>query len=326
MPMPPPSIGIVRFTTDDIPERDRVAASREMYGRTIIKHDFEPLPDHSFHFSATIHAAPGLALASATMSPIHLLRRSEHIDGDDLVLNITLSGGRTVSQLGREAVVGAGEAVLTTGAEPGIVTVHAMSRTFSLRMPGRTLKPMVSDPDARLLRPIRDTDALRLLVGYAGMVQSQELLAVPSMQRFVVAHVRDLVALTLGATNDVAELAREHGGRAARRSAIKADIMNNLSRADLGLGFVAARHGISPRYIHMLFETEGATFSEFVNEHRLTRAHRMLRDPANVGHTISAIAFACGFSDLSYFNRLFRKRFGATPSDVRRTGPSKFRE
>ena len=32
---------------------------------------------------------------------------------------------------------------------------------------------------------------------------------------------------------------------------------------------------------------------------------------------ISDIAFDCGFNDLSYFNRAFRKRFGATPSELR---------
>jgi AraC-like DNA-binding protein len=33
--------------------------------------------------------------------------------------------------------------------------------------------------------------------------------------------------------------------------------------------------------------------------------------------TISAIAFAAGFGDLSHFNRAFRRHFGKTPSDTR---------
>jgi|SRR5579862_1258317 len=31
---------------------------------------------------------------------------------------------------------------------------------------------------------------------------------------------------------------------------------------------------------------------------------------------ISDIVYACGFSDLSYFNMTFKRRFGATPSDI----------
>jgi AraC-like DNA-binding protein len=32
---------------------------------------------------------------------------------------------------------------------------------------------------------------------------------------------------------------------------------------------------------------------------------------------ISDVAFACGFNDLSYFNRCFRRRFGLTPTAAR---------
>jgi len=43
----------------------------------------------------------------------------------------------------------------------------------------------------------------------------------------------------------------------------------------------------------------------------------MLADRRYAGLTIAAIAAAAGFGDLSYFHRVFRRRFGATPSDVR---------
>jgi AraC-like DNA-binding protein len=54
-----------------------------------------------------------------------------------------------------------------------------------------------------------------------------------------------------------------------------------------------------------------------VLDQRLARAYRLLGDPRCADHTVSAIAFAAGFGDLSYFNRVFRARYGATPSDVR---------
>jgi AraC-like DNA-binding protein len=57
-----------------------------------------------------------------------------------------------------------------------------------------------------------------------------------------------------------------------------------------------------------------------VLEHRLVHAHRTLKSPRFAGHTVSAIAFAAGFGDLSHFNRSFRRRFGASPTEVRRAG------
>jgi len=44
----------------------------------------------------------------------------------------------------------------------------------------------------------------------------------------------------------------------------------------------------------------------------------VLADPRYADRTICDIALAAGFGDLSTFNREFRRRFGMTPSDVRR--------
>jgi AraC-like DNA-binding protein len=109
--------------------------------------------------------------------------------------------------------------------------------------------------------------------------------------------------------------------RAARLKAIKADILENLNSPSLTVTAVAQRQHVTPRYIHMLFETEGITFSEFVLGQRLTRTHRMLFDPRFADLNVSAIAFAAGFGDLSYFNRTFRRRFGAAPSELRHNFP-----
>ena len=43
----------------------------------------------------------------------------------------------------------------------------------------------------------------------------------------------------------------------------------------------------------------------------------MLADKRYAAWTIGAIAFAAGFGDLSYFHRVFRRRYGATPSEIR---------
>jgi AraC-like DNA-binding protein len=49
---------------------------------------------------------------------------------------------------------------------------------------------------------------------------------------------------------------------------------------------------------------------------RLRAARRTLSDHRFRDHTIGAIAFDAGFGDLSYFNRAFGRRFGASP-DIR---------
>jgi AraC-like DNA-binding protein len=80
---------------------------------------------------------------------------------------------------------------------------------------------------------------------------------------------------------------------------------------------VAMRHGISLRYVRKLFQDEQTTFSDFVLLMRLERSRQLLRSPVRAVSTIASIAHACGFNDLSYFNRTFRRRYGLTPSDFR---------
>lgn len=180
------------------------------------------------------------------------------------------------------------------------------------------LAPHLADLGGALLAPvIADSPALHLLKGYAASLDDTASLTTPELRRAVATHIHDLAALAIGATKDATDIANLRGVRAARLRAIKADIAAQLSDGRLSAEAIALKHGITPRYMRMLFEAEDTSFSEFVLRQRLQRAYRMLTDPLHLGRPISSIAFDCGFSDLSYFNRTFRQRFQATPSDLR---------
>jgi len=69
--------------------------------------------------------------------------------------------------------------------------------------------------------------------------------------------------------------------------------------------------------VQRLFETEGVSFTEFVLERRLERARALLADPHWASRPIGHVAFEAGFANQCYFNRAFRTRFGATPSELR---------
>ena len=62
----------------------------------------------------------------------------------------------------------------------------------------------------------------------------------------------------------------------------------------------------------------GKPFSTFLNQVRLQAVCRALLDTAE---PISAIAFSHGFNQLSFFNRLFLREFGASPSAYRSRQP-----
>ena len=313
-----------RFSTEDFSEHERTTAWREFFGREIVKLDIEPLEDRPYSSVATARILPDLVLTSGNCSGAHYRMTHELISSDDIAFITSASDNWTASQFGRESVLGKDDAVLMMNGEPGSMinaklgaATHPM-RFISLAIPRRAIAPLVSNVEDVAIRRIpADSTALRLLKGYLHLLEDPTEVASPEVARFAALHVHDLLALAMGATRDAAELAHGRGVRAARLRAIKRDIVDSLGKREVGAMALAKRHGVTPRYVHRLFEAEGVTLSQFVLGQRLARAHRMLGDPRYVGHTISAIAFEIGFGDLSTFNRDFRRRFGMTPSDVR---------
>ena len=74
---------------------------------------------------------------------------------------------------------------------------------------------------------------------------------------------------------------------------------------------------INEKYLGRIFKKQlGQSFHEYLNEVRLQRAKSLLTDTVL---SIATIAYECGFSNIPYFNRTFKKRFGATPSYIRKS-------
>jgi AraC-like DNA-binding protein len=160
-----------------------------------------------------------------------------------------------------------------------------------------------------------NTEALSLLRTYVANLPDR--VDDSQLCRLAATHVYDLMALAIGATDEGRQIANQRGVRAARLESIKADLMQD---ATLRLDQLAARQGISLRYVQMLFEDQGTTFSDYALERRLDAACRMLTGPRYATWTIATIALEAGFSDLSHFNRRFKRRYLMTPSDLRAQG------
>ncbi len=221
-----------------------------------------------------------------------------------------------LAQRGRQLQLRPGDAVSISQLEPAILN-HGGGRHIGLMFPIKALEPLVGDVEAKAAcRVRRENPVLRLLKGYLPAALRNDV-ASAQFSHLVANQVRDLVALAIGTTEEGARGARD-SLTAARLHSVKADIFEFLGSSNLSVADVALRQGVTPRHVHRLFETEGTTFSQFVLAERLARAYRLLADRRQAHQTITAIAFAAGFGDLSYFNRSFRRRYGLAPSELRR--------
>lgn len=308
----------IRFSTDDIPEPIRAARWREAHAQAV-RMEAEPLSDRP-SVSTCLLALPGLKVQTTHTTAMRLRRTRALIAdaNDDFRLCINLAGPEIIHHRGREIRLSAREAVLISCADLGVAARMSPGRSLGLHIAYAVLAPLVANIEDAVMRPIRcDTQALRLLIGYIGLFQEGGALATPQLRQSAIAHIHNLAALAIGATPGAAALAEERGTGATRLHAIKADVIVNLGRADFSITALSRRHRLQPRYIQRLFESDGTTFSEFLLDRRLAQAHRLLTDPRERNQAISTVAFACGFGDLSYFNRRFRRSYGSAPSHFR---------
>ena len=281
---------------------------------------FDPIPDLACDIDFDIRQLSGIGLLSGIARGVrHVHAHRDSGDGnDDFSFHLNVSGLSMVVSRRGETTLRDGDAMLMSYSAGRTVTRPGLVDHRVIRLPRASLRPLVPDIDDAVLRPIpRGTGMLNLLKGYADTLFDDPAATAPQMRQLVVAQLSDLVSVTIGATRDAAAVAEGRGIRVARLRAVKDDIEAHLTDGDLTPGAVAGRQSISDSYIRKLFEGEGTSFSEFVLTRRLVRANRLLTDQRWADRTIASIAFACGFSDLSYFNRTFKRLYGATPSDIR---------
>ena len=226
--------------------------------------------------------------------------------------------------------IGGREAILPTGAatliqfDVGCETLaHDRSDWFAVTVcHERLLSALNGDCNRLLYRRIDESSpALRILGHYLESATSLAAAEVDlALEQHISSTIVDLIALSLGATGDPAESARSHGLRAGRLLAVLQAIKADYADPALSSQAVAHGLGLSRRYVNDLLYETGSSFSERVLELRLQKARAMLTSPQGDSMKVSDIAYACGFNEVSYFNRCFRRRFGASPTQFRADG------
>jgi AraC-like DNA-binding protein len=309
------------FNTDTLPERDRFPAFCEDMYRHIVGADIVQLGTTPFRGALDIRRAGELIIAEIATTSADMIRGSTHIsDGDDSISVLLWRqglGGSTHSKY--ENKIGVCDGLIIDNAKVAKIHAQESSRFIALTVPRYKLTGL--RPDVRRLvgRKLNNDLSLRLLTGYLEGAFAQDFDSHPATQLFG-NHLVDLITLTLADEDSTPELERLGGVRAARLAAILQTISTLSADPMLNAAKIAARLGITPRYVHLLLEQSGQTFTQHVLQKRLKDAAKLLADDERKNRKIADIALEAGFTDLSHFNRSFRRHFGDTPSGVRANG------
>jgi AraC-like DNA-binding protein len=287
--------------------------------------DFEPLPDAPFHHAVTpIFDEP--RIVRTTLSPGFIFRDEDLLrDGDDGVsLVIASSRKLNISHRGHEIRLAPGEATIMQADAPGRCGSREAFVVSEIMIPPAEWMARGAHHGDVLMQHIRrNSDSLELLRGYIRSLEKASFDASAQGREIVSRHIFDLAVLAATSHPSIDESSAS-AVVAARLRAVFDYIAVHFSDPDLSLTNVARSLRISPRYLQRLMETSGTSFTGYVNELRLKRAFMLLAQRCEV--RVSDVALQAGFSDISHFNRLFRSRFGGTPSDVRAQVARAFRD
>ena len=311
----------MKLTLEHVPSTRRLGLLQDEIA-SALNIDFTPLAD-PIRLDAEISLFPGVSMMFGHNSPSIIRRRDLSRTSDDfeLVWSRVPSRG-LIRHVGRECDRLGGDAVLASACDDYESRMDSDFAPVILRIERRLLLPLLPQAEDKLMRPIPTyATPFVLLRSYIEALRSIRRGGLSGLAGTIARHIADLVALTAGATGDGAVEADRRGGRAARFAAIKSWISQRCIQQEVSIGEVASAMGASVRYVQTLFEGEGTTFSHFVLDQRLEYAAQILTSP-HANQRVTDIAYDSGFSDLSYFNRAFRARFGCTPSDMRQRARS----
>jgi len=304
----------------------RASYWREVISRAVLGGSVDLLKaDFAGSISARRLDRMSFALFDSSAHDILRERRdiARDIDGSFL-LSLQLGGLAKLRQEDREAVLRPGQMGILDSTRPFVVSFSGEVRRMVAVLPrdltrryapglGNGTGPLLIDDHAPCADLVREYVTKLANPTFDVSVTAAEVLS---------ENLCSLLGIVLASGSDgLATPERE-----LRLEALLAYMRRNASNPELTPREAAAHLNISVRTLHKLMHETGRTFCAWLLDERIDQCVRKLRDPRFARQQISQIAWSCGFSDVSYFNGVFKQRVGATPSQLRSSsliaGPS----
>lgn len=298
-------------------------AERLDYFQAIVDRVFCPmqvLPNttSSAPLAGCVEAAPlrSIGLARVATSACLVRRRPQDIarmsDAPYLV-KFQLRGEAIWSQRDSVVRLRPGDFVLCSTAEPYSLRFRDSFEMPVLSLAASTLRRLTPDPDQFLGVRMSGEDAdCGLLSSFvAQVVARMNRLSDPIIRR-VEANILDLLGGVLSARDRRATLSA-----AECLAQIKGYVAEHLHDRRLGPAMIASAMGVSTRYVHSLFENEPMTVGRYIRSQRVASCRRVLEVTGTGSTSLTDVALAWGFYDLSHMCRCFREEYGASPGEFR---------
>jgi len=313
--------GFVTFSTRGVAAPRKVELWNERASDLITRLHVEPARGVAFDASLEAAEMGGIGLIEAASTPtrvVHAHAAANRGGAAAYLIHLQFRGTCVNRQASREVLLGPGDFVLCDNTLPCELILDGENVMLVLRIPQQLLKRRLPTPEVYINQHMPASRGGSLLAArFAAIVWEQCQSGVsPVIADRIADSLCDLLAAAFMESGcarlDVSTLQLRWKLRLRRF------VDSRLADPNLTPTQIARHFKISARYVHKLYAREEESVSRYILRRRLEECHRALGDPAQVAKSITTVAFEWGFNNTTHFARVFRERFGCSPSERRR--------
>jgi AraC-like DNA-binding protein len=319
-PAAPTEGELLVHTTDGVPANQRLAYWREGVMRRMVPLSVEGTAN-PFRGRMRRIVGDGLELIEFASDDVVAVRSPERcrIDGcDDVTIDLMRRSSKAWMEHGGTNRVTMGDLYLVDYARPSEVR-RGRHCTVGLTMSRRLAREVLGDHIAPLAGMKFAASGLARVLCHHLQATFDEAGRMAVAERAAAAQAAKDMALALLQATHQGAADPERFAHGFHRAALDL-IDRECGDPNLKPERIAVVLGCSRASLYRAFAKQGASVSAAIWQARLERARGMLSAPEGVGLLISEVAALSGFREMANFTRMFKRRFGMTPSDARVVG------
>lgn len=246
-------------------------------------------------------------------------RLRQDCDGREpqILVCLPIVGSVEFDQIGRHLRCLPGQILLEYSDAPYNFQYGSGADMLAVRIPEAMLESRTRNPSRFCAMTFDSQSGInKLFIDYLEIVIRNAQLESPAAQSLMSVQLVELLAAVLEADPRVLQSSNS-SIKSSHLARIEQYVRKNLKDPELSAGTIAAACGISVRYLHLLFQDTDKTLAQWIRDQRLQFSHEALM-LATSRLSVSQVAYAHGFNDHAQFSNMFRKKFGFSPSDVRK--------
>ncbi|MEM1264028.1 MAG: helix-turn-helix domain-containing protein [Pseudomonadota bacterium] len=303
----------LQWNSGDVRRRDRAEAWEQMLDESHLPWRLTNRPADGFDATIAMRQFDGYRLIRCACSATRGRRTLNEIartEGRALSLLHLRHGKEALTIAENEITLQAGDLVLWDSERSMTFDVPGHLEKLTLMFPDAALTsifPNAADYVGRVIPSRRGLSTL--LTSYLNSIESEMWTMSAEDLTAAMKPTMDLLATVLTMESRLPKQSL----KTMTLHRIQQYIVDHLSDPDLTPTRIAESNGITPRYLHLLFEDGGVSVSQWIRERRLERCKDEIARSLATGRSITEIAFDWGFNHPSHFSRAFKQRYRMAP-------------